>query len=138
MRVRLTHDLYSAHRIASAMALTVAGIRAPLSSKLARASASFMDSSSRSLLRFSFRNAGRVAGSLTLLCSLLICACLSRASEKAAAPKDIDEADIGAELKYYRGAVLHMPEYLVLVPDAPDAQAAKDEIIIWKDKTTHP
>ena len=45
---------------------------------------------------------------------------------------------IGAELKYYRGAVLHMQEYLALVPDAPDAQAAKDKIIIWKDKTTHP
>jgi hypothetical protein len=27
-----------------------------------------------------------------------------------------------------------MKEYLVLAPDSPDAQAAKDSIIIWNDK----
>jgi hypothetical protein len=27
-----------------------------------------------------------------------------------------------------------MQDYLELVPDAPDAQAARDKIIIWKDK----
>jgi tetratricopeptide (TPR) repeat protein len=45
---------------------------------------------------------------------------------------------IGAELKRYRGAVFHMKEYLALAPDAPDAPAAKDKIILWQDKTTHP
>jgi hypothetical protein len=27
-----------------------------------------------------------------------------------------------------------MKEYLELTPDSPDAQAAKDSIIIWRDK----
>jgi tetratricopeptide (TPR) repeat protein len=34
----------------------------------------------------------------------------------------------------YDCAVEHMQDYLELVPGAPDAQAAKDKIIIWKDK----
>jgi predicted TPR repeat methyltransferase len=34
----------------------------------------------------------------------------------------------------YGCAVEHMQDYLELVPDAPDAQAAKDKLIIWKDK----
>lgn len=34
----------------------------------------------------------------------------------------------------YDCAIEHMQEYLALVPDAPDAQAAKDKLIIWKDK----
>jgi len=41
---------------------------------------------------------------------------------------------IAAELEYYRVAVQRMKEYLLLAPDAPDAQAAKDKIIIWQDK----
>ncbi len=41
---------------------------------------------------------------------------------------------IAAELGYYRIAVQRMKEYLLLAPDAPDAQAAKDKIIIWQDK----
>jgi tetratricopeptide (TPR) repeat protein len=41
---------------------------------------------------------------------------------------------IAAELEYYRVAVARMKEYLLLAPDAPDAQAAKDKIIIWQDK----
>jgi hypothetical protein len=45
---------------------------------------------------------------------------------------------IGGELKRYRGAVFHMKEYLALVPEAPDAQAARDKMILWQDKTTHP
>jgi tetratricopeptide (TPR) repeat protein len=45
---------------------------------------------------------------------------------------------IGGELKRYRSAVLHMKEYLALAPEAPDAQAAKDKIILWQDKTQHP
>jgi tetratricopeptide (TPR) repeat protein len=44
---------------------------------------------------------------------------------------------IAGEMKRYRSAVLHMEEYLALVPDAPDAQAARDKIIIWKDHTTY-
>jgi tetratricopeptide (TPR) repeat protein len=34
----------------------------------------------------------------------------------------------------YTDAVQHMQDYLILAPDAPDAQAAKDKIIIWQDK----
>ena len=34
----------------------------------------------------------------------------------------------------YRMAVDHMQMYLDLVPDAPDAQAAQDSIIIWNEK----
>lgn len=37
----------------------------------------------------------------------------------------------------YDCAVEHMQNYLELVPDATDAQAAKDKIIIWKDKIAH-
>jgi hypothetical protein len=38
------------------------------------------------------------------------------------------------EVKHYQCSVLHMKEYLELAPDSPDAQAAKDSIISWKDK----
>ncbi|MGH9616052.1 MAG: tetratricopeptide repeat protein [Acidobacteriaceae bacterium] len=34
----------------------------------------------------------------------------------------------------YRIAIFHMEKYLALTPDAPDAQAASDSIIVWKDK----
>jgi tetratricopeptide (TPR) repeat protein len=34
-------------------------------------------------------------------------------------------------------AVQHMQNYLELVPDAPDAHAAKDKLIIWRDKLVH-
>jgi tetratricopeptide (TPR) repeat protein len=43
-------------------------------------------------------------------------------------------ATLCGEAKHYQCAVLHMKEYLELSPDSPDAQAAKDSIIIWKDK----
>ena len=43
-------------------------------------------------------------------------------------------ATLAGEKKYYELAVLHMKEYLELVPDSSDAQAAKDSIIIWRDK----
>jgi tetratricopeptide (TPR) repeat protein len=43
-------------------------------------------------------------------------------------------ATLAGEKKYYELAVMHMKEYLELVPDSPDAQAAKDSIIIWRDK----
>jgi tetratricopeptide (TPR) repeat protein len=41
---------------------------------------------------------------------------------------------ICGELKYYRTAILHMKCYLELMPDAPNAQAARDKVIIWEDK----
>lgn len=42
-------------------------------------------------------------------------------------------AEVGGRLGY-RIAIDHMQAYLDLAPDAPDAQAAQDSIIIWKDK----
>jgi hypothetical protein len=38
----------------------------------------------------------------------------------------------------YGCAVEHMGNYLELVPDAPDAQGARDKLIIWRDKLQHP
>ncbi len=43
-------------------------------------------------------------------------------------------ATLAGEKKYYQLAVLHMKQYLELAPDSPDAQAAKDSVIIWRDK----
>lgn len=43
-------------------------------------------------------------------------------------------ATLCGEARHYQCAVLHMKEYLELAPDSPDAQAAKDSIIIWNDK----
>jgi tetratricopeptide (TPR) repeat protein len=43
-------------------------------------------------------------------------------------------ATLAGEKKEYDVAILHMREYLELVPDSQDAQAARDSIIIWKDK----
>jgi len=34
----------------------------------------------------------------------------------------------------YAEAVRHMRSYLELVPDAPDANVARDRLIIWQDK----
>jgi hypothetical protein len=34
----------------------------------------------------------------------------------------------------YDIAIFHMKSYLELMPDAPDARAAKDSIIVWEDK----
>ena len=42
---------------------------------------------------------------------------------------------VAAELGFYADAVEHMQSYLELVPDAPDAQSARDQIVIWQDKT---
>ncbi len=39
-----------------------------------------------------------------------------------------------AELGFYTEAVEHMQAYLELVPDAPDAQAARDQVAIWQFK----
>jgi hypothetical protein len=41
---------------------------------------------------------------------------------------------IAAELGLYGSAVEHMQSYLELVPDAPDAQPARDQIVIWRTK----
>lgn len=43
-------------------------------------------------------------------------------------------ATLAGERKYYELAILHMKEYVQLAPQAPDAQAAQDGIIIWRDK----
>lgn len=43
-------------------------------------------------------------------------------------------ATLAGEKKMYDVAIQHMREYLEMMPDSPDAQAARDSIIIWKDK----
>jgi tetratricopeptide (TPR) repeat protein len=37
----------------------------------------------------------------------------------------------------FSDAITHMKYYLELVPDAPDAEAARNRIIIWRDKLGH-
>jgi hypothetical protein len=39
------------------------------------------------------------------------------------------------EMGIYGQAVIHMKRYLELKPDAPDTQAARDQIVIWQAKT---
>jgi tetratricopeptide (TPR) repeat protein len=39
-----------------------------------------------------------------------------------------------AELRFYDDAIQHMRAYIELVPDAPDAQSARDQIVIWRSK----
>lgn len=41
---------------------------------------------------------------------------------------------VAAELEVYAQAAEHMQSYLELVPDAPDAQSARDQIAIWQYK----
>ena len=48
---------------------------------------------------------------------------------------NFNAALIAGELGYYADAVEHMQAYLELVPDAPDAQAARDKILIWQVKS---
>jgi tetratricopeptide (TPR) repeat protein len=43
-------------------------------------------------------------------------------------------ATLAGEKKMYDVAIQHMKEYLELAPASPDTQAAKDSVIIWKDK----
>jgi tetratricopeptide (TPR) repeat protein len=43
-------------------------------------------------------------------------------------------ATLAGEKHLYQTAVFHMKEYLALVPDSSDAQAARDAIIVWKDR----
>ena len=42
-----------------------------------------------------------------------------------------------AELNEYSDAADFMKHYVVLMPDAPDVQPAKDNIILWEAKTPH-
>jgi tetratricopeptide (TPR) repeat protein len=42
-----------------------------------------------------------------------------------------------AEQKNYADATDSMKHYLELVPDAPDAQQAREQMIIWEDKAKH-
>jgi tetratricopeptide (TPR) repeat protein len=41
---------------------------------------------------------------------------------------------IYAELEHYDKAIWHMRAYVELVPDAPDAREARDQIAVWLDK----
>lgn len=43
-----------------------------------------------------------------------------------------------AELKDYYQSVWHMRAYLELVPSSPDAQASRDQIVIWQEKLGQP
>jgi tetratricopeptide (TPR) repeat protein len=43
-------------------------------------------------------------------------------------------AILAGEMKDYALAVDHMKRYLTLAPDAPDARAARDKVIVWQDK----
>ncbi|MGA7295086.1 MAG: hypothetical protein WBW53_08640 [Terriglobales bacterium] len=43
-------------------------------------------------------------------------------------------ATLAGEKNLYAVAILHMKEYLELMPTSSDAQAARDSIIIWKDQ----
>lgn len=45
---------------------------------------------------------------------------------------------VAAELGFYPEAIEHMQSYLELVPDAADAQAARDQIAIWQFKASQP
>ena len=44
---------------------------------------------------------------------------------------------LDGELGLYADAVDHMQSYLDLLPNAPDAQAARDQIAVWKYKAGH-
>jgi len=44
---------------------------------------------------------------------------------------------IHGELKEYADAADCMKHYLELVPDAPDANDARNQMFIWEDKATH-
>ena len=45
---------------------------------------------------------------------------------------------IAAEMGDYTDAVEHMQAYLELLPNAPDAQAARDQIDLWQLKAKEP
>ncbi len=43
-------------------------------------------------------------------------------------------ARLYGEVGMHGQAVLHMKRYLELRPDAPDAQPARDQIVVWQSK----
>jgi tetratricopeptide (TPR) repeat protein len=47
---------------------------------------------------------------------------------------NFNAALIAGDLTYYDAAIEHMQAYLELVPDASDAQAGRDKILIWQTK----
>jgi regulator of sirC expression with transglutaminase-like and TPR domain len=47
-------------------------------------------------------------------------------------------AAIYGELRDYDKAVWHMRRYLELLPNAPDAQAAHDQMLLWQAKNEQP
>ena len=47
---------------------------------------------------------------------------------------NFNAALIAGDLGYYAAAIEHMQDYLELVPEAADAQAARDKILIWLTK----
>jgi len=47
---------------------------------------------------------------------------------------NFNAALIAGDLGYYDAAIEHMQAYLELVPEAADAQAARDKILIWQTK----
>jgi hypothetical protein len=50
------------------------------------------------------------------------------------APGWFNAALINAELKNYADAAFDMKHYLILLPDAPDAAAAKEKVLLWEAK----
>jgi len=50
------------------------------------------------------------------------------------APGWYNAALISAELKNYAAAALDMKHYLILLPDAPDAAAVKEKLLLWEAK----
>jgi tetratricopeptide (TPR) repeat protein len=48
---------------------------------------------------------------------------------------NFNAALIAGDLGYYADAIEHMQAYLELVPNAADAQAARDKILIWQVKS---
>jgi hypothetical protein len=46
-------------------------------------------------------------------------------------------AELAAEIGMFRLAVLRMQSYLMLIPDAPDAQRGQGEIKDWQDQAVH-
>lgn len=45
---------------------------------------------------------------------------------------------IYAELEEYEYAANRMRHYLILMPDAPDAKAAREKLIVWEEKAKNP
>jgi hypothetical protein len=54
--------------------------------------------------------------------------------DPAWAPGWYNAALISAELKDYAAAALYMKHYLILLPDASDAAAAKEKVLLWEAK----